>query len=585
MKEEKKEKSDIKEIFHNLKKTYYFARKTKKNLVIFAILSIIMCILGAIIPYYSAQQLLKLSDGLWNQLIMASIFVLLFELLINVLHFFSRLNSQIFFRETLKAIQISMASEVMNIETSDLDKKSSGVFIDRMIKDTGKIADIYTEINAVIIDAITNIGILGAIFVINKWIFLYFIISISVLFIINKVRMHAFFERDKLFRKHAEITTGFIGELVRGVRDIKVLNAEDSFMNNVSKKITDLNEEKYKMSNTTRIYSYIADNLSDISEFGLIMLGIYLITIDKLSIASLVIIFTYRSKVSNLLYYVTRLIEALKDFNLSANRAYEIIDDNVFKKEKYGVKHIKTINGDIEFKNVTFNYDNDIKVLDKLSFKINANETVAFVGKSGAGKTTIFNLISKLYHAKSGQILIDNIDINKLDKDSIRGNISIITQNPYIFNMTIRENLNIVKSGLTEDKMIEACKLACFSDFVESLPDKYDTLIGEGGLSLSGGQKQRLAIARAFVQETEIILFDEATSALDNETQASIQEAINNLKKNYTILIIAHRLSSVVNADRILYLENGKICDSGNHKELLKKNKSYKKLYEMELKK
>ena len=178
--------------------------------------------------------------------------------------------------------------------------------------------------------------------------------------------------------------------------------------------------------------------------------------------------------------------------------------------------------------------------MNKLSFKINANETVAFVGKSGAGKTTIFNLLCKMYDIDSGSITIDGVDIKKLDKDSIRGNITIISQNPYIFNMSIRDNLKLVKSDLTNKEMKEACKLACLDEFINSLPDKYDTVIGEGGVNLSGGQKQRLAIARALVQKTEIILFDEATSALDNETQEKIQTAINNMKKQYLLLLIGY---------------------------------------------
>lgn len=199
------------------------------------------------------------------------------------------------------------------------------------------------------------------------------------------------------------------------------------------------------------------------------------------------------------------------------------------------------------------------------------------------GKTTIFNLLCKLYDIKSGEILIENENINDLDKDSIRGNITIISQEPYIFNLSIRDNLKLVKEDLTEDEMIEVCKIACLDEFIETLPNKYDTVLGENGVVLSGGQKQRLAIARAFVQKTKIILFDEATSALDNETQAEIRQAISNLKEEYTILIIAHRLSTIVNCDKIMILENGKINASGTHHELLKENSTYQTLYQTEI--
>ena len=208
---------------------------------------------------------------------------------------------------------------------------------------------------------------------------------------------------------------------------------------------------------------------------------------------------------------------------------------------------------------------------------------IGIVGKSGAGKTTIFNLLCKMYSVESGEILIENENIEKLDEESIRGNITIISQNPYIFNLSIRDNLKLVKENLTEEEMIEACKIACLDNFIETLPNKYDTVLGEGGIILSGGQKQRLAIARAFVQKTKIILFDEATSSLDNETQTEIQKAISNLKDNYTILIIAHRLSTIVNCDKIMLLEDGRIVDEGNHKELLSRNITYQTLYKTEI--
>jgi len=307
------------------------------------------------------------------------------------------------------------------------------------------------------------------------------------------------------------------------------------------------------------------------------------IKLNNLTIDNMVVIYMYQSKLYDLLTAVVNFNEHIKNFTLSSSRIFEIIDGK-FKKEKFGHKHLDKVEGNFEFKNVNFGYSDDRLILKDLSFKVNANETVAFVGKSGGGKTTIFSLIDRLYKVNDGEILIDGINVNELDKDSIRNNISIITQSPYIFNFTIKENLRITKNDATDEEIIEACKIAQLHNYIMSLPDKYDTLIGEGGLTLSGGQRQRLAIARALVQKTEIILFDEATSALDNETQRDIQTAIENMQGEYTILIIAHRLSTVINSDRLIYIEDGKITGTGTHQELLKSNKSYQKLYELELK-
>ena len=202
-----------------------------------------------------------------------------------------------------------------------------------------------------------------------------------------------------------------------------------------------------------------------------------------------------------------------------------------------------------------------------------------FLPKASLANVLLSNILNTLLQ----EILIDNENINELDEDSIRGNVTIINQSPYIFNMSIRDNLKLVKEDLTDEEMIESCKLACLDEFIDSLPNKYDTIVGENGVVLSGGQKQRLAIARALIQKTKIILFDEATSSLDNETQSEIQKAILNLKNQYSILIIAHRLSTIINCDRIMILENGKITDQGNHKELLDRNNTYKTLYQTEI--
>ena len=325
-------------------------------------------------------------------------------------------------------------------------------------------------------------------------------------------------------------------------------------------------------------FNWVLSNL-----FSLILIVLLVVLLEKKYIISSIalVLYNYAKSVEHSVYTIGYLMEYIKDFNLSCERVVDILNDDKFKKENFGSVHLDKVNGNFEFKDVSFSYNNK-KLLKNLNFKINSNETVAFVGKSGSGKTTIFSLLCKMYNIKHGCITIDGVDIRDLDKDSIRGNITIISQNPYIFNVSIKENLKLVKSDITDKEMIDACRVACLDDFIKTLPNKYDTVIGEGGINLSGGQKQRLAIARALVQKTEIILFDEATSALDNETQTKIQEAIENMKGEYTILIIAHRLSTIKNADRILYLEDGEIKAEGSHKKLLETCEGYKKLYESE---
>ena len=204
---------------------------------------------------------------------------------------------------------------------------------------------------------------------------------------------------------------------------------------------------------------------------------------------------------------------------------------------------------------------------------------IAIVGKSGQGKTTVFNLLLRYFEPDAGVILVDDIPIEDFTEDALRQNIAIIRQDPFIFNKTILENLKIIDPYMSLKKIRKACKEAEIDDYIMSLPNKYDTMIGEGGINLSGGQKQRLAIARALLKDSKIILFDEATSALDNENQAKIKLAIDNLVKNHTIIIVAHRLSTIIDADVIYLIDNGKVVDKGTHKQLLKKNDVYKTLY------
>lgn len=580
-----KEKINKKELLENIKKSWKYAKHQKRTLILFAITSLLLGIISAVIPILAASVLLKLTSGLYEELLFFATIIFAVGMFRNGLNFLSHRYSQIFFRESLLVIQKEVASETLNLETEEIDKNSSGIFIDRINKDTRDIADVYYQISAAFTNIVTNLGVMVAVLIISKEFFGFFVIALIILFLIRRKQFQLFFKFDKTHREINEKNTGLITELVRGIRDIKLLNADTNFVSKITHKFKESNQVAYEKVGILRIFNFIAGSIQDIFNLLFIVFGIYLIQQNMLVISSFVILYMYQSKVYNLLNFSAALLESLKKFNLSANRVFEVIENNKFKKEYFGSKFLPKINGSFEFKNVSFSYNEDTKILKDINFKINANETVAFVGKSGSGKTTIFSLLTKLYHVDSGEILIDDINIDLLDKETLRSNISIITQTPYIFNFTIRENLSIVKEDITDSEMIKACKLACLHDYIISLPAGYDTMIGEGGMTLSGGQRQRLAIARALIKKSEIILFDEATSALDNQTQSSIQQAINNMKSEYTILIIAHRLSTVVDSDRIIVVDDGKIIAEGNHKHLLKTNLIYKDLYETELEK
>ena len=288
----------------------------------------------------------------------------------------------------------------------------------------------------------------------------------------------------------------------------------------------------------------------------------------------------YVYRFMNTIELMMNLSTSVQKMKVSVERLSEILDNKLYKDEKFGIVSKTDILGNVEFKNITFKYPNEEKeIFEEFNLTIPTGKKVAIVGKSGQGKTTIFNLLLRYFDPDAGVILVDDIPIEDFTEDSLRENIAIIRQEPFIFNKTILENLKIIDPYMSLKKIRNACKLAEIDEYIMSLPNKYDTMIGEGGINLSGGQKQRLAIARALLKNSKIILFDEATSALDNENQSKIKQAIDNLVKDHTIIIVAHRLSTIIDADVIYLIDGGKVVASGTHKQLLKKSPIYKNLY------
>lgn len=575
----------MKKTFKNIKIVYNYGKEYKKSLIYETIGSIFGIIIGIVLPILAAKQIVYLTGNSWKQLIYMSIVILFVGFISSLKTVLIRKNTQKFTVGVTEKLQKQLGQEILKITQTDLDTNSSGVFVQRMTSDTDELANMFTTGFGRLVGIISSIGTFISILIINRYVFIFYVLASIILTSLHLSKSKKYNKIDKEKRRQQEKVSGLTGELVRGTRDVKMLNAKDSFIKVLNINIKEKNQKYLKMRNIDIFYNFIIDNLTEIFEFLLIILFIYLVNINNLSIAMAIALFSYRKNVmSNFMEKISLLLEEANSFNLSFERVFSLLDNKTFQKEKFGTNKIKNIKGNFEFKNVDFSYEKDIKVLDKINFKVDANTTVGFVGKSGSGKTTIFSLMCKMYNVDSGEIFIDDKNINELDEDSIRGNITVISQSPYIFNMSILDNMKLVKENVTLKEVKEACRLACLDDYIESLPEKYDTVVGEGGVTLSGGQRQRLAIARALIQKTEIILFDEATSALDNETQSKIQEAINNLKNDYTIMIIAHRFSTILNCDKIFFIDNGKIIDSGNHNELLKKCKEYKNLYESEIK-
>ncbi len=575
----------MKETIKNLKRVYRYGKEYKKNLIYETIGSIFGIIISIILPILAAKQIVYLTDNLWYQLIFMSIIILFVGFISSFKTVLIRKNTQKFTVGITEKMQKELGIDILKISQSEIDNNATGVFIQRMTSDVDELAKMFTTGYGRLIGIISSIGTFISILIIDKYVFVFYVISAIILTALHVIKSKKCNLKDKEKRKSQEKVTSLTSELIRGSRDIKMLNIKNNFIETLNDNIKIKNQNYLDMRNIDIFYNYIIENLSEIFQFLLIILFIYLINYKGLTVAMAIALFSYRTKVmTNFMENISLLLEETNNFNLSFKRVFSILNNHTFEKEKFGKERISNFVGNIEFKNVVFGY-NENTVLNNLSFSVKPGQKIGFVGKSGSGKTTIFNLISKMYTLESGNIYIDGYDINTLTEDSIRGNIALISQNPYLFNMSIKDNLRLVNKNVSDEEIKKACQLACLDDFIELLPEKYDTVIGEGGVILSGGQRQRLAIARAFIQNKKMILFDEATSALDNETQREIQKAIDNIGSECTVMIIAHRLSTIVNCDKIFIIEDGQILDSGTHKELLEKSSFYLNLYEEEISK
>lgn len=460
------------------------------------------------------------------------------------------------------------------------EEKSSGEFINRITSDSSTIADSFRQILRITISLLTC-AIVFVYICFNSWIVALEVIIYLVLFyIISHKYLPSIKEKQKEINKEKDRAVAEVSESVRGIREIRALGIRKSMNDNFKNIVRNIYFKINKQMITERNYNAWIYILNCTLEFVIFTTCILLIINGTGSFAFFMAMTYYVYRFMNTIELMMNLSTSIQKMKVSIERLSEILDNKLYKDEKFGIVSKTDILGNIEFKNITFKYPNEEKeIFEEFNLTIPTGKKVAIVGKSGQGKTTIFNLLLRYFDSDAGVILVDDIPIEDFTEDSLRENIAIIRQEPFIFNKTILENLKIIDPYMSLKKIRNACKLAEIDEYIMSLPNKYDTMIGEGGINLSGGQKQRLAIARALLKNSKIILFDEATSALDNENQSKIKQAIDNLVKDHTIIIVAHRLSTIIDADVIYLIDGGKVVASGTHKQLLKKSLIYKNLY------
>ena len=447
----------MKETIKNLKKVYSYGKKYKKSLIIQIVCCIIGIIINVTIPLISAKLIVNFTDSMWNQALFMALILLCVSFVNEVKTLVIRKNTQIFRRGTVRNMQMALGREILKLEQSTLDSNSSGVFIQRLTNDTDKMSGMFTTGMGKLTGFLSNIGSFIAILIIDYHMFIYYLLAAIILTILYYIKNEKVGKKDIEFRNQSDKVAGLTGELVRGARDIKMLFAKESFMKELDENIKLQSEKNFEMRNTDMKFNLVIDLLKDFFEFITIVILVYLVTKNAVTVAIAIALYSYKTTVlTDLMGTVSSLLEEIKSFNISSNRVFNIINSRKYKKEKFGIKHINKIIGNFEFKNVSFSYDNINNVLTGLNLKIKENKTYGIVGKSGEGKTTMFNLLCKLYDIQEGTILLDGIDITELDEESIRGNITIISQNPYIFNLSIKENLKLVKNDITDEEIKKA---------------------------------------------------------------------------------------------------------------------------------
>ena len=484
-----------------------------------------------------------------------------------------------------KEVQQDLLETIIKADTQVIEKKHSGKFIANLTFDAALIVQLVsTAVLSLIKDSLTLIALLSLMFYQNWKLSLFAIIMIPLATITAKSLGKRTSKITTQLQEKIGMITTYFSEILKNSKIIKTYQKEQFEFERADKFLEEAKEKGQKMGIILVRATPIMEVLTGFMIAGLIYFAATMVGDGTLEINNF---FSFLAAMM-LSYQPVRSLATLNigiQQSLSgARRVLAVIDEKRKIDDNINASDLVINKANIEYKDVNFGYDTKKEILKSVNLKIEGGDIIALVGHSGAGKTTIMNLIPRFYNASSGEILIDNQSIYKVSLFSLRKNISLVSQDITLFDDTVLSNIAYADSKASKEKILEACKFSATNDFVEKLPEKYNTLIGENGVRLSGGEKQRISIARAILKNAPIILLDEATSSLDADTEHKIQEAIMYLTKNKTTIIIAHRLSTILRANKIFIIENGGVVAEGNHDHLLENSEIYKNFYNKQLK-
>ena len=489
--------------------------------------------------------------------------------------------------EIKKILQSQMAKSLINADTQTIDQKHSGKFISNLTYDVNQITNMLsTAILNLFKDSLTLFGLLFVMFYQNWKLSLIAIIMIPIAGMASKTLG----KRVEKVVTEAQEKSGFLNthliELFKNHKLIKIFQREDYESKRTDGHLDQLKEKNIKINTVFVRLSPIMETLTGI------MIAILIFYSGKLALNNEIEIGNFFSFLAAMML-AYQPVRALSNLNMilkqglsAANRILPIIDNQNNIVDQEGSQDINITNSEIKFNNINFKYNADEKnILTNVNLNITGGKMTSLVGHSGAGKSTILNLIPRFYDVQSGDIMIDDQSIYKVKIKSLRDQISLVSQDTTLFDDTIKNNIRYAKDNVSDEEIVTAAKFSYAHEFIDKLPNKYETIIGENGIRLSGGEKQRLSIARAMIKKSPIILLDEATSSLDAETESKIQDALKILTKDRTTIVIAHRLSTILNSDQIYIIDAGNVVAKGKHDELLDNSELYKNFYEKQIRK